>query len=285
MSIFVSTSCLSSIYSYPEILDIYHHLCLDSVELGILSDPHIDIKKLIKKYNFNYTVHHYFPPPRKPFIINLASQDKNILKKSVRQILSSIDFCSKFDIDLFSFHSGFRVDPDMYLRFSQKNIPPYEISFNTFKDSLVTIVDYAEEKNVKIAIENNVLSEYNLIKGQNKFLLMCEVSEFERLFKEILSHKLGVLLDLGHLKVTSNSLGFDKDTFIKKLQSNIYAVHVHENHGRVDEHNCPNKDSWSIEILVKYFNKKKLPIILECKCNKINNLETSLAILGNIIKN
>lgn len=283
MSIYASTSCLSSIYSYPEILDIYHDLGLHNVELGILRDPRVDVKKLIKKYNFNYTAHHYFPPPRKPFIINLASQDKNIFKKSMRQILSSIDFCSKFHIDLFSFHSGFRVDPDMNLKFSQKNIPPYEISFNTFKDSLLTIVDYAKEKNVKIAIENNVLSEYNLIKGQNKFLLMCEHWEFKKLFDEINSSNIGILLDIGHLKVTSNLLNFNPYHFIEKLQEKVFAVHIHENNGRLDEHNCPKKGDWSLEILNRFFSNTKNPIILESKCNDTYQLTNTLTLLKNFI--
>ena len=283
MSIYASTSCLSSIYSYPKILDIYHELGLNHVELGILRDPHVDAKKLITKYHFTYTAHHYFPPPKKPFIINLASQTKKILKKSVNQIQASIDFCSKFKIDLFSFHSGFRVDPNMNLRFSKKNIPPYEISFNTFKDSLLTIVDYAKEKNVKIAIENNVLAEYNLIKGQNTFLLMCEHWEFQKLFDEINSPNIGILLDIGHLKVTSNLLNFNPYHFIEKLREKVFAVHIHENNARLDEHKCPKKGDWSLEILNKFFINTVIPIILESKCNDKNQLKNTLKLLKNFI--
>ena len=35
------------------------------------------IKNLIKvKKDFNFSAHNYFPPPKKPFVLNLASFDK-----------------------------------------------------------------------------------------------------------------------------------------------------------------------------------------------------------------
>ncbi|MCK4735089.1 MAG: sugar phosphate isomerase/epimerase [Methanophagales archaeon] len=279
MSMYVSTSCLSSKYNFSQILDVYTKSGIKNVELGICKDSTLDVTKLIKKYDLNYIVHHYFPPPKKPFIVNLASQDKQILRKSIDQIIKSIDFCADFDINFFSFHAGFRVDPDMNLKFDFNNIPEYENSFNTFKESVVKIVDYAERRSVKVAIENNVLSEYNLIDGQNKLLLMCELCEFERLFNEITSKNLGVLLDIGHLKVTSNLLKFDAEEFIHELKDKTFAVHVHENNGRIDEHKCISEGDWSLAIVNSYFKNKDIPIVLECKCSNEKELENGLMLL------
>ena len=279
MSIYVSTSCLSKKYDFSQTLDIYSKLDIKNVELGVCKDSTLDVTKLIKKYNFNYIVHHYFPPPKKPFIINLASQDKQILEKSIHQMIKSIDFCTDFNINFFSFHAGFRVDPGINLKFDFSKIPEYENSFNTFKKSVEKIVDYAERRCVKVAIENNVLSEYNLVDGQNKLLLMCELWEFERLFSEINSKNLGVLLDIGHLKVTANLLKFDANEFIYKLKDKIFAVHVHENNGRLDEHKCIREGDWSLGIVDSYFKNKNIPIVLECKCNNEKELGTSLLLL------
>jgi sugar phosphate isomerase/epimerase len=285
MSIFVSTSCLSSLYPYYQILDVYNNLGFNNVELGILKDPSVDVTKIIKRHCFNYIVHHFFPPPKKPFIINLASQNKNILTKSVAQLKKSIDFCAEFNINLFSFHSGFRVDPDPHLKFTVNNIPSYDISFDTFRSSLETLVAYAENNNVKIAIENNVISEYNFINGENKFLLMCELHEFERLFNEISSPNLGILLDLGHLKVTSNLLGFDKNVFIRKIQNKIFAVHVHDNNGKIDEHKCPSQGSWVVQTVGKFFEKNKFPVILESKCTTLHMVKKAVDVLSRNVKN
>ena len=279
MSIYVSTSCLSNKYNFQQTLDIYSKLDIKNVELGVCKDSTLDVTKLIKKYNFNYIVHHYFPPPKKPFIINLASQDKQIHGKSIDQMIKSIDFCADLNIDFFSFHAGFRIDPDINLKFNFNNIPEYKNSFNIFKESVEKIVDYAERRCVKVAIENNVLSEYNLVDGQNKLLLMCELWEFERLFSEINSKNLGVLLDIGHLKVTANLLKFDANKFIGKLKDKIFAVHVHENNGRLDEHKCIREGDWSLGIVDSYFKNKNIPIVLECKCNNEKELGTSLLLL------
>lgn len=285
MSIYVSTSCLSTKYDLSQILDIYDKLGIKNIELGVCKDYSTDVLKLLKKHNFNYIVHHYFPPPKKPFIINLASQNKSILKKSIDQIIKSIDFCGDFNINLFSFHAGFSIDPDINLKFNFNNIPEYQSSFSTFKESVMKISDYAERRSVKVAVENNVLSEYNLIDGQNILLLMCELWEFERIFNELPSRNLGVLLDIGHLKVTSNLLNSDADEFIHKMEDKTIAVHVHENNGRVDAHRCLREGDRSLTIVNGYFKNKDIPIILECKCSDIKELENALMLLKGSVRN
>lgn len=280
MKIYVSTSCLISKCNFLKVLDIYNELGIRNVELGVFTDHNRSVVKLLKQYNFNYIVHHYFPPAKEPFIINLASQNKQILQKSIDQIIKSIDFCNDFNIKIFSFHAGFRVDPDMNLKFDLSNITEYQTSFNTFKESVLKISDYAERKDVKLAIENNVLSKYNLVDGRNKLLLMCEAWEFEKLFQEIKSENLGILLDLGHLKVTSNLLKFNANNFIKNFKNKIYLVHIHENDGEVDEHKCIKKGDWSLKVVQKYFKSlEDIPFVLECKCNSKKELNNSLKIL------
>lgn len=263
MQLYFSTLCLSRKYKFSQILDIYNKLGIKNVELGLCNEHGVDLN-ILKKHNFKYTVHNYFPPPEEPFVINLASQDKRIREKSKVQIKNSIDLCADFNINFFSFHAGFRIDPDINFKFNPYNIPEYETSFNTFKESVEEIADYAERSGVKVAIENNALSEYNLVDGQNKLLLMCELWEFERLFGEIRSANLGILLDIGHLKLTSNLLKYDANEFINKLKDKILAVHIHENNGRMDEHRCIKEGDWSLAILNKHFKNSDMPVILEC---------------------
>lgn len=260
---YYSTSCLSDRYGLSQILDIYNDRGIKNVELGVCNEPDIDLN-ILKNYDFNYTVHHYFPPPKNPFIINLASQNEQILNKSVFQIIKSIDFCADFGINLFSFHAGFRIDPDQDFKFTPENIPDYETSFNTFKESVLQIMDHAERSGVKVAIENNIIQENNLVDGENKLLLMCELWEFNRLFDEIRSDNLGILLDLGHLKINSNILNFDREEFIERVHNKTFAVHIHGNNGRVDQHLCIKEGDWSFVKVHEYFYNR-VPVILECK--------------------
>ena len=129
---------------------------------------------------------------------------------------------------------------------------------------------------IKIGIENNVLAEYNLVNGHNEFLLMCEAWEYIKLFNEINSKRIGILLDLGHLNITSNTLKFDKNEFIKKFKNRVFAIHIHENNGKKDEHRKINRDDWSVSVIKKYFSKREIPIVLESKFSDRNDFESYL---------
>jgi len=259
MPLYISTACLNG--DVFDVLDLYEEAGFRNVELGS-SHPHNEwiSPAAIAEYDFGFMVHNYFPPPREPFIVNIASQNRMILKRTLDRLKISIDLCDKLGVPLFTFHSGFRSDPDLNLRFKTDRIVPYDTAIETNIQSLIEINKYAEDRGIKIAIENNVLADF-----------MCEYWEFERLFREIGSDNLGILLDLGHLNVTANTLGFDADEFIRRSKDRVFAVHLHENNGKVDEHRCPKEGDWSLEIVGKYF--KEIPVVLECRCDTIDELK------------
>lgn len=265
MDFFFSTSCLPRNYGFSRILNIYSQMDIKNVELGVCLELDVNHQKLIKDYDFNYIVHQLFPPPSELFIVNLASTNNTILTKSINQIFKSIDFCVRNNIHFFSFHAGFRIDPDINFKFNLSQKSDYEKPYNIFKNSIIKIIDYAESRHVKIGIENNVLAKHNLVNGENTILLMCELWEFERLLKEINSDLVNILLDLGHLKVTSNTLNFDKNEFILNLKEWVVGIHIHENDGLVDEHKIIKKGDWSVNAIEYFFHNKDIPIIMESK--------------------
>ncbi|MFC2003540.1 sugar phosphate isomerase/epimerase family protein [Chloroflexota bacterium] len=276
MPVYVSTTCLAKASNIFHVLEAYAKAGLKYVELGA-SHEYIDDSLLaeFKKYRFSFMVHHYFPPPQRPFILNLASQNATILAQSKKQIKKSIDFCHSLGITLFTFHAGFQADPDSKFRFSQsKVIVPYEVAFNTFVESARELNEYAQDKGVKIAVENNVLSEYNVVNGENPFLLLCQAEEFEKLWERIPSTNVGAVLDLGHLKVTSHWLGFDKHEFVDKIKSRVFSIHVHENNGLVDEHRNLDEQSWCLEVI----NRREfagVPVTLESMNLSIEEINRS----------
>ncbi len=285
MPVYVSTSCLANGSDIFHVLETYAKAGLRNIELGSVHKYVSDLSPAkFLRYNLNLIVHHYFPPPREPLIVNLASQDIVISERSKEQIKRSIDFCHSLGIKLFTFHAGFRTDPDNKLRFPRaKAVAPYEMAFNAFVELVRDINSYAQDKGVKIAIENNVLSDYNVIDGQNPFLLLCEAKEFERLWSRIPSDNIGVLLDLGHLKVTSHWLNFDRYEFIDRVKDRVFAVHIHENNGQADEHRELDKTSWCFEVISrKCF--ANLPLVVESFGLTANQIVQQVSLIREVLR-
>ena len=266
-NLYVSTVCLKDCKDVRRVLEFYGKFGIKNVELGSLhahmENPVQEIRKYKQKYKMNFIVHQYFPAPEKPFVVNLASQDKAILKRSIEQTKDSITFCKKSGIKLFSLHAGFRSDPDTKFRFNKRApVAPYEKAFQTFVESMEEINSFAEAKGIKLAIENNVLAGHNLINGENRLLLMCRYPEYERFFRLIDSENIGLLLDLGHLNVTAYWLGFDKYEFIERLKDRVFLLHIHENDGKTDRHARIEKLSWLWGVLKKPVFKG-IPAVIE----------------------
>tara|TARA_B110001450_G_scaffold255495_2_gene283218 strand:- start:7177 stop:7584 length:408 start_codon:yes stop_codon:yes gene_type:complete len=84
---------------------------INSIELsGTLYHDEIisNLSKLKDKINFQ--IHNYFPPPKKPFVLNLASEDDEISKMTIEHIEHAIGCCQKLNSKFYSFHAGFLCD-------------------------------------------------------------------------------------------------------------------------------------------------------------------------------
>ena len=228
------------------------------------------------QYDLSF-IPHNFPPSKEPFTVNLASQDEMILKLSRDKAKRSIDFCHSLGIELFTFHSGLRLDPDIKLRFYQDQaLIPYKTAFNTLIESVDEINSYAQQMGVRIAVEDDVVDK------RNRFPLLCEAEEFEMLWRRIPSPNIGILVDLGHLKVTSHWLGFDKYEFIDKVKDRVFAFHVHDNNGYADEHKKLDETSWCFKVIGrKCF--AKIPIILEVKKLTIDEITQQVRLIEKIL--
>ena len=257
--IYTSTSCLKNPKNILNVLHKYQEIGIENVELGSVHS-YFEISEL-KKFDFNYTVHNYFPPPKIPFNFNLASQDKKIKKKSIQLAKNAINFCRKIDSPLYTFHAGFTVDPkNLGSKFGYTNIPKRTKSIITFLDSVLEIIDCAHSYDIKIAMEPNVVQKFNLVNNKNELLLFAELNEIEILFKFFEKNELGILLDLGHTHVTSHWLKFNKDHYIKKLKNKVSAIHISNNNGLKDQHKSLTGNCWQVSILKQF---KNIPIILE----------------------
>lgn len=279
MTTYTSTNCLKNPVDVIRVLEKYKSGGIKHVELGSVH-KFFDIRKL-KNFQFDFLVHNYFPPPEIPFNFNLASSDDVIKDKSIKLARKAIDLCEEIGCSLYTFHAGFTVDPNRLGKpFTNKNLTEREKSFEIFCESVLHLIDYAKKTNVRLAMEPNVVQEFNLTNGKNEMLLFADYDEIEQLYRKINKKYLGLLLDLGHTAVTAHWLNFDRDKFVANCADKVSAVHISNNDGKRDQHKGLTKNCWQVYKL-KLF--KKVPIILETVNLDIKEIKNNILIVQNSI--
>lgn len=266
MQVFVSTTSLADGKKATRVVEEYLRAGMVNIELGSNHNYEEDLITLLKNKKANYIVHNYFPPARDEIVLNLASLDAEILRKSKEQMKRSIKFCREIDAKLYSFHPGFLSDPEKRnpvagvrnydFNFSREKSASYDKAYLVFIENVHEIVSFAQEHGVKIACENAGSV------GKNQFLLMSRPEEFEKIFTEIRNENFGLLLDLGHLNLAANANKFDKFMFVDKLKSRIMGIHIHDNNGIEDEHLSLSEDSWALAV-IKRNEFADLPVVFE----------------------
>ena len=210
------------------------------------SGPYQD--KIIDKFlnleieNFTVQIHNYFPVPQKPFVLNLASLNKEIWQNSFNHCLKSINLASKLKTKRYSAHCGFCCDPK-----TSELGRPFKKNFNfnkedydkKFIDTIIKLKNYADIKEVDFYIENNVLISENLRNEQNP-LLGTTMDEMEK-YKQKTDVK--ILIDTGHLIVSSKTLKINESNQLDLAKNLADAYHLSTNNRLRDQNKeFNNKD-------------------------------------------
>ena len=236
--IYVSTACISE-KNLNENLKIFNKLNIKNIELtgNILFEK--NYKKILKyyklNYKFNFLIHNYFPIPKKPFMLNLGTENSYLNRKSVDNCLKAIDLCNQLKIKKFSVHSPFLVN--FKISEAGKKIKERKIS-NKFKilkifkknfNLLKKYVDY----DLKLYVENNVLSKENFINfGKKNPLMLTSFKDFDDMRQEL---NFNPLLDVGHLKVSSKTLGLNFIEEFDNFSKYTDFIQVSDNNGCKDQ--------------------------------------------------
>lgn len=193
-----------------------------------------DILEMKEKYDLNFLIHNYFPPPEEPFVLNLASLNNEIFEKSVHQILRGIRLAKLLGTNKFGFHAGFFIDVE-------PNELGKTISGSSKWDRLRSLrkfckgFDIVAEKagKVELYIENNVYSKSNLESlGRESPFMLISASDYEELQQHI---EFKLLLDVAHLYVSAKTLDFSFQSDLNQLITQTDYVHLSDNDGYHDQ--------------------------------------------------
>ncbi len=241
-----------------------------------------DLLELQAKYELSFICHNYFPPPKKHFVLNLASLDKEIFEKSLCYYKNTIELSHRLGARIFGIHAGFLIDfqvSELGKKLNHYKLCNREKAIEQFCKGYRVLKPMAEGLEVKLYLENNVFSQDNFetYSGCNPFLL-THYDEFEVLNKLI---EINLLLDVGHLKVRTRILKLDFEDELEKMMPYANYLHISDNDSLRDQNKSIKKESVLWQILSGY-NLKHKTITCEI-CESIDNLKQTYNLLHSIM--
>ncbi|GGE39567.1 sugar phosphate isomerase/epimerase family protein [Actibacterium pelagium] len=202
-----------------------------------------------------FLIHNYFPAPSDPFVLNLASSEKETLARSLEHCSDAIRMSSALGAPFFSVHAGFAavVQPEHLGRsIPAECMTDRNEALSIFERSIRTLIPIAESEKVRLCIENNVVSPANLVDGANPMLLMATSQELVDFVKTIDSPWVGLLTDVAHVKVTCRSLNLDPGQFLTDVSPYTLMLHLSDNDGMIDSNEPFDESAWFVSQLRKF---------------------------------
>jgi len=261
--IYVSTSCVR-FRKISESVEFLAKSGFTNIELSGGTDYYEgfeeDLLRLKETYNLSYLLHNYFPPPKKHFVLNLASMDDEIYERSLAHYLDAIRLAGKLGSEKTGIHAGYFIDPkvdELGKKISNHLISDKEKAIGRFVEGY-KILSYASDE-IEVYIENNVVAKMNFDEfGENPFML-TQFSEYTELSSKI---EFPMILDLAHLKVSCNTLGLDFRAEAKNFIEKSDYIHLSDNDGLTDSNQSLSNSEETLS-LIKWLDHNNITVTLE----------------------
>lgn len=291
---YISSSCIQNNRLF-NMLSMLAKRNIKNIELsgGIKYQQNYEetILKLKEVNNLKLLIHNYFPTPKKAFIINLASSNSLTLSRTYALITKAIALARKLKINHYSIHPGFttemlpKLKQGLHFTVGKKSTQSRNSAINSFYNNLNYVISNILNDNFKLMIENTIpfCPPYNYAVLYSPL----EIVGFLENYKDY--PNIGLLLDLGHLNISSAMLGFNKMDFVKHLFSKygnkVFEVHLSDNDGKIDCHNFTNSNSWQIKAIYEnFYFIKNIPIVLEWQETELETVIKQYKKLTDIFK-
>ncbi|ASY13799.1 Sugar phosphate isomerase/epimerase [Candidatus Nanopelagicus hibericus] len=196
-------------------------------------------------------LHNYFPPPKNPFVLNLASKDVQISERTMEFFQNAIQLSASIGAKYYGVHAGFLTDisvSEIGKTINAKSILGRDEGMELFISNITILDKFAVNHGVVLLVENNVLSKKNFINNTTNPLLLTSPEEINLFFQSV-SKGVRLLLDFGHLKVSANTLDFDLTSAVSDIQKWVGGYHMSENHGELDDHLNFDSSAWFLSHL------------------------------------
>lgn len=276
ISITTTTLGISDLVEIPEIV----HELDAKIELSS-NCSFISNKENIEKFSKKLYIHNYSPRPNIPFVLNLASKKEKTLKDSMAMIKNNVNLAHKLSTPIYSFHAGYAsdIEPQMLGKKITSDIyDSREEIYRKFKSRCRSCSEIAKNLGVRLLVENNVLGKKNFNTGKEKLLFLSHEKEINSFFQDMYEY-CGLILDVGHLKVSANNLGFDLDYALHSLAPFTEALHLSDNLGEEDTNDDFDTSFW----FLPYFKlfKKVNYIAIETKAVEDNKIKSMFNLVSN----
>ena len=219
MEVYVSSSCIKAKY-IAESVRILFEAGFDRIELSGGTEYYPEVERDLLAFcrdGIKFLVHNYFPPPEEPFVINLASVDDSIRRKSVRHLERAINLSSSLGAGCFGFHAGFFLDfaaGEVGGTLSSKYLSDCRLAWELFLESVSQLKEVADKLGITLYVENNVLSASNGFSFSKRPFIGLDAEEIEEIRE---ATGCGVLVDFAHLYVSSRTLNLDFESQVQRL--------------------------------------------------------------------
>lgn len=163
----------------------------------------------IKTVSFHAPFYMHVKDAKEGKWISISSRKEEERQKTLGEIKEVMDVMCVFGADIMALHCGLKIN-------REGNDPP-----KAFYKSIDELLNHAEKKRVRIALEN-APNEYSTTQK-----ILGIVKEYD-------SKSLGLCLDLGHANVIE-----DPVLAIKTASGHILSIHASDNDGTEDSHHAP----------------------------------------------
>ncbi|WP_161539730.1 sugar phosphate isomerase/epimerase family protein [Paramagnetospirillum kuznetsovii] len=195
------------------------------------------------------SLHNYFPAPPDPIVLNVASPDPAELAQSRALIAHAARLARAARAPVYGVHAGYlgKATPS----------DGDDFQFADPGDSLAAAQRRAIATLAAVlplfAPQTRLLVENLFPSKSRRHSLMCDIEELAEYLDQL--PQLGWLLDLGHLNVSANLLGFDRQAYLDhalaRFGGRLREVHISENDGQTDQHLPIGQDSWQLGALAR----------------------------------
>jgi sugar phosphate isomerase/epimerase len=159
--------------------------------------------ELTPSYDIEFSLHAPFND------LNIAALNYQLRQIALDYLKEAIIISEELGIKMISFHPGHLCPSGVY------NL---DLVKETNQNSIIELARFAEDRSVKLALENMPIKHWTLGNTASDILGLIKDTQ------------LGICLDVGH----ANIMG-DIDNFLAHIDK-IFNVHIHDNLGKRDEH-------------------------------------------------